>query len=91
MLYIIKSLHSLELVTGFDASHDAMLLVEDAIYAAISGHKMYNMLRDLKVYVLDADVMARGCATKMSKTTKTISYDGFVELTEQHSNIITWP
>lgn len=91
MLHIIKSLHSLERVIGLDASYDAILLVEDAIYAAIPEHKMHNMLGDIKVYALDADVMARGCTVKISKATKIIGYDGFVELTEQHSNVVTWP
>jgi tRNA 2-thiouridine synthesizing protein B len=91
MLHVIKSPQSLKLVTALDASQDVILLVEDAIYTAVSDHKLHKILENINVYVLDADVIARGCTTKVSKALKMIGYDGFVGLTEQHSSVITWP
>ena len=91
MLHVIKSTQSLKLVTALDASQDVILLVEDAIYAAVPDHKLHKILENINVYVLDADVIARGCTKKVGKALKMIGYDGFVDLTEQHSSVITWP
>lgn len=65
---------------------DAVLFIEDAVYAAQKFRK------ELKahIYTLEEDCIARAIIEKIDRSCAVIDYSGFVELTEIHKNIISW-
>ncbi len=74
-------------------SGDAVLLIEDGVYGAISGTQAANQVSkaDAKVYVLGADLAARGIAeSKISDGITVVGYDGFVDLATEHNAVNSW-
>ncbi|WED26458.1 sulfurtransferase complex subunit TusB [Vibrio sp. DW001] len=90
MLHIVKHYRSLDEASANVVKGDDLLLVEDAVYAAVKGHKAnaYLVATTNAPYSLIADVEARGLL--LESTQKTVDFVGFVELTEKHSSSITW-
>lgn len=65
---------------------DALLFIEDAVYAAQKHRKEIKC----KIFVLEEDSQARAILNKIDKSCKLIDYANFVELSERHKNIISW-
>jgi tRNA 2-thiouridine synthesizing protein B len=69
-----------------------ILLYEDGVYLAKAGTQnegqVLKVLKNHPLFALDADLEARGIF-KIIEGIKIISYDGFVELVEQHS-VVPW-
>ena len=76
------------------ASSGALLLIEDAVYAATKGNGAEPKLREamarLKVYALMPDLQARGMADRLIEGVSAIDYDGFVDLVVEHPNNQSW-
>jgi tRNA 2-thiouridine synthesizing protein B len=76
------------------AASGALLLIEDAVYAATRGNAAEAKLRQamgrLKVYALAPDLQARGMADRVIDGIATIDYDGFVDLVVEHPNCQSW-
>jgi tRNA 2-thiouridine synthesizing protein B len=72
----------------------ALLLIEDAIYAATQAGAATSgltaALTQLKVYALQPDVEARGMAGKLVAGVAAIDYAGFVDLVAEHPNNQSW-
>jgi tRNA 2-thiouridine synthesizing protein B len=72
----------------------ALLLTEDAIYAATpagsASSGLTDALRTLKVYALQPDVEARGMAGKLLDGVTAIDYAGFVDLVAEHPTNQSW-
>lgn len=72
----------------------AVLLIEDGVYAALSGTTATPLLTDalarLTVYALQPDVDARGLRDRIAPGIKLVDYDGFVELITTHSASQSW-
>jgi tRNA 2-thiouridine synthesizing protein B len=72
----------------------ALLLIEDAVYAATRGNPAETRIRDalgrLKVYVLAPDLEARGMADRLSEGVTAVDYGGFVDLVAEHPNCQSW-
>ncbi|MDP2004727.1 MAG: sulfurtransferase complex subunit TusB [Rubrivivax sp.] len=72
----------------------ALLLTEDAVYAATSAGAaasgIAGVLAQLKVYALQPDVEARGMAGKLVDGITTVDYGGFVDLVAEHPNNQSW-
>jgi tRNA 2-thiouridine synthesizing protein B len=72
----------------------AILLIEDAVYAATRGNAAEATLRDalsrLKVYVLAPDLEARGMADRIMEGVTTVDYGGFVDLVTEHKTCQSW-
>jgi tRNA 2-thiouridine synthesizing protein B len=72
----------------------ALLLIEDAVYAATTGGAasagLADALKRLKVYALQPDLAARGVAASLADGVTAIGYDGFVDLVAEHPNSQTW-
>lgn len=90
MLHIVKTVQSLADVLLVVTDKDEVLLVEQAVYAANPHHQVYSSVKGLNVSVLDADADARGIANRISPSVARVSFEGFVELTANHLNSITW-
>ena len=76
------------------AQGGALLLIEDGVYAAMSGNASEAGLRALmgrlKVYALVPDMAARGIADRMIDGVTGVDYGGFVDLVADHPNCQSW-
>ena len=72
----------------------AVLLIEDAVYAATRGNEAEGKLRDalsrIKVYALMPDLEARGMHERVMEGVTTVDYGGFVDLVTEHKNCQSW-
>lgn len=72
----------------------SVLLIEDAVYAATAAGALACGLdqacRRVKVYVLLADLEARGMAARRIDGVEPIDYAGFVDLVANHPNSQSW-
>lgn len=72
----------------------ALLLIEDAVYAATRGHAAAGKLRaameNLEVYALEADLEARGMSEAVAPGVKVVDYGGFVDLVASHKTCQSW-
>jgi len=87
--------NSLQSCLRFAQANDAILVYEDGIYAAFKGtvieSQIESALLKCKVYVLKPDCEARGMKTEnLISGIQTVDYNGFVELTVQHSPVQAW-
>jgi tRNA 2-thiouridine synthesizing protein B len=76
------------------AGSGALLLIEDAVYAATRGNgaeaKVREAMTKLKVYALMPDLQARGMADRLIDGVNTVDYEGFVDLIVEHPNCQSW-
>ncbi|MDP2822526.1 MAG: sulfurtransferase complex subunit TusB [Sulfuritalea sp.] len=72
----------------------AILLIEDAVYAATRGDAAEARLRDAlarcKVYALAPDLEARGMQDRVMEGVTTVDYGGFVDLVAEHKTCQSW-
>jgi len=72
----------------------AILLIEDAVYAATRGNEAESKLREalsrFKVYALGPDLDARGMGDRVMEGVATVDYGGFVDLVAEHKNCQSW-
>ncbi len=74
---------------------DAVLLLEDGVYGALSGASLSNEVGtatgSVEIFVLEGDAKARGLdAGKLLSEVKPVGYDGFVDLVAQHERTQSW-
>jgi tRNA 2-thiouridine synthesizing protein B len=80
---------------GHALPESGVLLIEDGVYAAMSGTAYEQAVRKgmetAKVYVLGPDLLARGLAAdRVIEGIEVVDYQGFVELTEKHDKVQAW-
>lgn len=72
----------------------AVLLIEDAVYAATRGNaaqaSIERALQELPVYALGPDLEARGLRTNVLEGVKVVDYGGFVDLVAEHRTSQSW-
>ncbi|MGV3002186.1 sulfurtransferase complex subunit TusB [Vibrio sp. E150_018] len=92
MLHIIKSQSGLADAINVIQPDDAILLIEDAVYALFRQSSLLTGLKDQKdrCWVLQEDLGARGLVGLASVSAQLTDFKGFVYLSEQHSQSITW-
>ena len=98
MLHIVNKSHTqtnaLQSCLRLAQPGAAVLLIEDAVYAATQGRAasagLADALAQVKVYVLQPDVDARGMTGKLDEGVTAIDYAGFVELVAEHRNNQSW-
>jgi tRNA 2-thiouridine synthesizing protein B len=71
---------------------DELLLIEDAVYAALAENPYAEQLNDsgLNLYALSVDIKARGLESMDIGTVKQVNDNEFVALTVKHSAIQSW-
>lgn len=74
----------------------ALLLMEDAVYAALAGTAedahVLGALDTLMVYVLGPDMEARGLEPQtLLEGVEIVDYGGFVDLAIAHDRVLSWP
>ena len=98
MLHIVNKSpaerNALESCLQFALDGAAILLIEDAVYAATRGNAAENHLRDalsrFKVFALAPDLEARGMGDRVMEGVATVDYGGFVDLVAEHKNCQSW-
>ena len=91
MLHIIKTIEKLSLALTYRQPGEHLLLTEEAVYAALPSHELAQQLMGIEeVSVLESDLNSRGLQTLVSESLTKVDYLGFVTLTEQHQQSITW-
>ncbi|MCA1772648.1 MAG: sulfurtransferase complex subunit TusB [Halomonas sp.] len=70
---------------------DTLLLTEAGVTAALNPDLHCWTQADYAVFLLEEDLVARGLASlAASHGLATVDIDGFVALTEQHPQSVTW-
>jgi tRNA 2-thiouridine synthesizing protein B len=98
MLHIVNKSHaqtsSLQSCLRLAKPGSALLLIEDAVYAATTAAAaasgIAEAMKQLKVYALQPDVQARGMDGKLLDGVATVDYAGFVDLVAEHPNNQSW-
>ncbi|MCC7327438.1 MAG: sulfurtransferase complex subunit TusB [Burkholderiales bacterium] len=76
------------------AAPGALLLIEDAVYAATRGTsteaEITTALSKFRIYALLPDLQARAVADRVIDGVATIDYEGFVDLVAEHSACQSW-
>lgn len=72
-----------------------ILLIEDAVYAAMDGTSVSNTVskaaKNYHLYVLGPDLASRGVAEdELIKGVEVVDYDGFVRLAAQNDTVQSW-
>lgn len=98
MLHIVNKSPSqtrtLESCLRMSQDGQALLLIEDGVYAATTRSPAAAALRDatkrLKVYALQPDLEARGVHTAVIDGVTLVDYGGFVDLVAEHNTSHSW-
>jgi tRNA 2-thiouridine synthesizing protein B len=98
MLHIVNKspaqTRSLESCLRLTQPGQALLLIEDAVYAATQAGAAASGIdqaaQRLKVFVLQPDLEARGVAGKLIAGVTAIDYGGFVDLVAEHPTNQSW-
>lgn len=73
------------------APNDALLLIEDGVYATLPAHAArFASLDQIDCYVLQPDLQARGIEDSVSSPFNIIDDAGFVELACEQDKVISW-
>lgn len=72
-----------------------ILLIEDAVYAAMDGTSVSSTVseaaKNYHLYVLGPDLASRGVAEdELIKGVEVVDYDGFVRLAAQNDTVQSW-
>ena len=71
--------------------HGVILLIEDGVYAALTGNVWLKALSAAgAVYALAPDVAARGLENRIAEGIQLVDYDGFVRLCCEHPSMQSW-
>ena len=85
---------SLETCLRLARPGSALLLIEDAVYAAARGNAAETNMRkaatSLKVYALAPDLEARGIREQAIDGIELVDYGGFVDLVVGHKAVQSW-
>ena len=76
----------------FKKSQDyALLLIENGVYGALPGYaELFTRLPGaVQCYLLENDAEARGLKD-LNQDFRTVSYDGFVELSCRYDKVVSW-
>lgn len=70
---------------------DALLLIEDGVYAALPGPWLDRLLAATdRLYALTPDLAARGLTERCDSRITRIDYAGFVQLCCDHQPVQSW-
>lgn len=99
MLHIVNKSpyerNSLDAALRSVSGGSALLLIEDAVYAATQGNASEAKIKSataagVKVYVLKPDLETRGLAARLMDGVSLVDYGGFVDLVAEQPNCQSW-
>lgn len=72
----------------------AVILIEDAVYAATRGsiaeEPLRRTMQEVAVYALGPDLEARGMLANLIEGVKVVDFGGFVDLVAEHRTSQSW-
>ena len=84
-LHVINKTKALTGCLAIAGANDALLLIEDGVYAGTEARSPQRPL-----YALAADVIARGLSERLAPSVTVINDAGFVALAVDHQPIVSW-
>jgi len=98
MLHIVNKspyqARSLESCLRMALPGQAVLLIEDGVYAATAGSSTESQMRaaagKVKFYALKPDMDARGVSARALDNVTLVDYGGFVDLVAEHGTSNSW-
>lgn len=84
-LHLVNKAAALQHCLAVAGADDAVLLLEDGVYAAVAA-----LAPPRPVHVLEPDVTARGLTDRLGEQTTLASDADFVALVEAHYPVVTW-
>ncbi len=91
---INKNNEALERCLSLLSPEDAVLLIEDGVYAALDSKEnetVWNSLSPgIKKYAMVNDLAVRGISDRMLPFFKTIDWPDFVSLSLEYEKVISW-
>jgi len=84
-LHLVNHAGALSDCLAVAGPEDAILLLENGVYAAVAGQAPERRLHALAV-----DVRARGIGGRVAEHVEVIDDAGFVALVEAHKPVVTW-
>jgi len=79
---------------GHALEGSSILFYEDAVYSAIKGSSIEQLItgaKGVKLYALGADLKARGIGDdKLIDGIEVVDYAGFVDLSADHDKVQAW-
>jgi len=89
------STQSLQSCLGHARDGDAVLMIEDGVYGAMTGSQMADAVaargNAVSLYVLGPDLTARGLdAGRLIEGVTGVDYAGFVDLVASHDRTQAW-
>ena len=84
---------SFDYCLGLAKSGSTILLIEDGVYAATTGNKVADKIKNaegISFCVLGPDAQARGIEGKLADGIKVVDYEGFVDLVAEHDTVQAW-
>lgn len=84
---------SFDTCIGLAKPGSSVLLIEDGVYAATTGHAAADKIKNdagVTFYVLGPDLKARGLENKLADGIKVVDYEGFVDLVAEHDSVRAW-
>ena len=98
MLHILNTSpqerHALDSCLRIAPEGGAILLIEDAVYAATRGTVLEARIREalarFSIYALLPDLEARAVADRVIEGIRTVDYGGFVDLVAEHPSCQSW-
>ena len=87
--------NSLDSCLKFAQAGAAVLLIEDGVYAALTGTSAEGRIKEalgaVKIYVLGPDLKARGFSDqRVISGISVVDYAGFVDLAAEHAKVQAW-
>lgn len=76
----------------YSEKHCEILLLEDAVIAAVVGSQWQETLvaSGRRIYLLKEDLQARGIEGQIASQFEVVDISGFVDLTARHVTQMTW-
>jgi tRNA 2-thiouridine synthesizing protein B len=98
MLHIVNKspsqTHTLASCLRLSLDGQALLLIEDGVYAATTrspaAASVLDAMKRLQVYALQPDLEARGMHTAVLDGVTLVDYAGFVDLVAKHTTSHSW-
>ena len=89
-LYLVNHTGSLAACLDVASPACTILLLEDGVYEGLHRERVTPLIEALRIVAIKDDVLTRGIQNRLPPSLPLISYTDFVELTEQHSPIVSW-
>ncbi|HEX7034615.1 MAG TPA: sulfurtransferase complex subunit TusB [Pseudomonadales bacterium] len=85
VLHLVNRAAALDACLAAARDEDAVLLLEDGVYAAVAALAPARPL-----HALEPDVRARGLSARLADHVTVVDDAAFVRLVEQHQPVVSW-